>query len=75
MDGRNILKTLTNMKLEQTGGTLLVGGFSMIPLLVAGDTIKLQKPDWSYTELLRSTKQAMIFNISQKVITPSPPSK
>ena len=33
------------MKLEQTGGTLLVGGFSMIPLLVAGDTIKLQKQE------------------------------
>jgi len=33
------------MKLQQTGGTLPVGGFSMIPLLVAGDTIRIQKQD------------------------------
>ncbi len=45
MDGRNILKTLTIMKLQQTGGVLPVGGFSMIPLLVAGDTIRVEKQE------------------------------
>lgn len=41
MDSRKILKTLTKMKLQQNDNVLEVGGFSMIPLLVAGDNIRL----------------------------------
>lgn len=41
MDGRKILKTLTKMKMLQNDNVLEVGGFSMIPLLVAGDFIKI----------------------------------
>ena len=45
MDGRNVLRTLTDMKLRQTGGRLPVGGYSMIPFLVAGDVIQVTKQD------------------------------
>lgn len=41
MDGRKILKTLTKMKMLQNDNVLEVGGFSMIPLLVAGDFIRI----------------------------------
>ena len=41
MDGRKILKTLTKMKMLQNDNVLEVGGFSMIPLLIAGDFIKI----------------------------------
>ena len=43
MDGRKVLKALTKMKMAQTGNVLEVGGFSMIPLLVAGDNIRVEK--------------------------------
>lgn len=43
MDGRKILRTLTAMKLKQNDNVLQVGGFSMIPLLVAGDFIRIKE--------------------------------
>lgn len=43
MDSRNLLKILTGMKLKQSGGILPVGGYSMIPLLVAGDNVRLEE--------------------------------
>ena len=43
MDGRKILRTLTAMKLKQNDNILQVGGFSMIPLLVAGDFIRIKQ--------------------------------
>ena len=45
MDGRKILKTLTIMKLKQNDNVLQVGGYSMIPLLVAGDFIRIKEQD------------------------------
>lgn len=41
MDKRKVLKTLTEMKMQNDGGILHVGGFSMIPLLVPGDIVRL----------------------------------
>ncbi len=45
MDSRSLLKTLTLMKLKRSGGILPVGGYSMIPLLVAGDNVRLDIRD------------------------------
>lgn len=45
MDGKKILRTLTLMKLKQNNNVLQVGGFSMIPLLVAGDNIQIKKQE------------------------------
>lgn len=45
MDSRKILRALTEMKLRQNDNVLQVGGFSMIPLLVAGDNIRIKKQD------------------------------
>jgi len=45
MDSRKILKTLTIMKLKQNDNVLQVGGYSMIPLLVAGDFIRIKEQD------------------------------
>lgn len=45
MDSRKILRTLTKMKMMQSDNVLHVGGFSMIPLLVAGDNIRIKEQD------------------------------